>query len=187
MTMKFKRGHWLVKPFVRALYAAECFRVRRDGDEVELLVPGAKVCGRQDTMGPALTVRLSSPLEGVVRVGITHYAGMAVKKPDFELFRGSAPVEIEEDDEKLCFRSGLMEARVSKKKGAWGIEYRYDGRYLTSTGFRGMAHFTDEKTGKGYVQEALELSVGECVYGLGERFTPFVKNGQVVEIWRWCL
>lgn len=27
------------------------------------------------------------------------------------------------------------------------------------------------------------LGVGECVYGLGERFTPFVKNGQVVEMW----
>ncbi len=25
--------------------------------------------------------------------------------------------------------------------------------------------------------------MGECVYGLGERFTPFVKNGQVVDIW----
>ncbi|MBQ6563324.1 MAG: alpha-xylosidase [Clostridia bacterium] len=33
------------------------------------------------------------------------------------------------------------------------------------------------------MQEALELDVGENVYGLGERFTPFVKNGQVVDIW----
>ena len=31
--------------------------------------------------------------------------------------------------------------------------------------------------------EQLSLGVGECVYGLGERFTPFVKNGQVVEMW----
>jgi alpha-D-xyloside xylohydrolase len=46
-----------------------------------------------------------------------------------------------------------------------------------------MAYFYDEKAQKGYVQEALELSVGECVYGLGERFTPFVRNGQTVEIW----
>ena len=29
----------------------------------------------------------------------------------------------------------------------------------------------------------LSLGVGECVYGLGERFTPFVKNGQVVDTW----
>lgn len=181
--MKFKKGHWMVRPFVRPLYAAECFRARRGGDEVELLLPGQKVDGRQDTMGPALTVRLSAPMQGVIQVAIFHHAGAAPKSPDFELFQGGAAGSVEEDGDFLYYRSGRLEARVSKKKGAWGIEYRYDGRYLTSTGFRGMAYFYDEKADKGYVQEALELSVGERVYGLGERFTPFVRNGQVVEIW----
>jgi alpha-D-xyloside xylohydrolase len=183
MNMKFKKGHWLVKPFIKPLYAVGWFRTRREGDQVELVVPGQKVGGRQDTMGAALTVRLDSPMEGVVRVTITHFAGAARKKPDFELLRGKTQVEIVEDAEALSYRSGLMEARVNKKHGAWGIEYRYDGRLLTSTGFRGMAYFLDEKTGAGYVQEALELSVGELVYGLGERFTPFTRNGQEVEIW----
>jgi alpha-D-xyloside xylohydrolase len=27
------------------------------------------------------------------------------------------------------------------------------------------------------------LSPGETIYGLGERFGPFVKNGQTVDIW----
>lgn len=27
------------------------------------------------------------------------------------------------------------------------------------------------------------ISVGKCVYGLGERFTALVKNVQVVEMW----
>ena len=31
--------------------------------------------------------------------------------------------------------------------------------------------------------EALSLSVDEQVYGFGEQFTPFVKNGQSVRIW----
>ena len=30
---------------------------------------------------------------------------------------------------------------------------------------------------------ALDLGVGENLYGLGERFGPFVKNGQSIEIW----
>jgi len=34
-----------------------------------------------------------------------------------------------------------------------------------------------------YIHEQLSLGVGECVYGLGERFTAFVKNGQTVNIW----
>ncbi len=29
----------------------------------------------------------------------------------------------------------------------------------------------------------LSLKPGECVYGLGERFTAFVKNGQVIDTW----
>ena len=33
------------------------------------------------------------------------------------------------------------------------------------------------------MHEQLALGVGENVYGLGERFTPFVKNGQAVDIW----
>ena len=37
--------------------------------------------------------------------------------------------------------------------------------------------------GDSYVREQLSLGVGEVVYGLGERFRPLVKNGQVVDIW----
>ena len=29
----------------------------------------------------------------------------------------------------------------------------------------------------------MQVDVGEKLYGLGERFTPFVKNGQVVDMW----
>ena len=31
--------------------------------------------------------------------------------------------------------------------------------------------------------EQLSIDIGESIYGLGERFTPFVKNGQTVSIW----
>lgn len=34
-----------------------------------------------------------------------------------------------------------------------------------------------------FMLNELTLSVGETFYGLGERFGPFVKNGQVVGIW----
>lgn len=29
----------------------------------------------------------------------------------------------------------------------------------------------------------MSLGVGETIYGLGERFGPFVKNGQSIDIW----
>jgi alpha-D-xyloside xylohydrolase len=34
-----------------------------------------------------------------------------------------------------------------------------------------------------FIHEQLNIGVGECIYGLGERFSAFVKNGQVVDIW----
>ncbi len=34
-----------------------------------------------------------------------------------------------------------------------------------------------------FMHEQLSLGVGENVYGLGERFSAFVKNGQAVDIW----
>ena len=33
------------------------------------------------------------------------------------------------------------------------------------------------------MSDSLELAVGETVYGLGERFTAYVKNGQRVDMW----
>lgn len=43
-----------------------------------------------------------------------------------------------------------------------------------------MMHHRD---GKNYLVTGLSLDTGELVYGLGERFTPFVKNGQNVDMW----
>ena len=34
-----------------------------------------------------------------------------------------------------------------------------------------------------YIREQLSMNVGEYFYGFGEKFTPFVKNGQNVETW----
>ena len=34
-----------------------------------------------------------------------------------------------------------------------------------------------------YLREQLKTDIGECIYGFGEKFTPFVKNGQTVETW----
>ncbi len=53
---------------------------------------------------------------------------------------------------------------------------------LTFSGLRGMGLFETQDSGR-YLREQLNLGIGECVYGLGERFTAFVKNGQVVDIW----
>lgn len=43
-------------------------------------------------------------------------------------------------------------------------------------------HRPVESRRQSYMKVSLGLGVGENVYGLGERFGPFIKNGQTVEV-----
>ncbi|HSL28861.1 MAG TPA: alpha-xylosidase, partial [Anaerolineales bacterium] len=76
--------------------------------------------------------------------------------------------------------SGELQVRIHKGN-EWLVEYAAGDRVMTSSGWRAMG-FVDTPDGR-YIHEQLNLGVGECVYGLGERFTAFVKNGQVVDMW----
>jgi alpha-D-xyloside xylohydrolase len=61
------------------------------------------------------------------------------------------------------------------------VEFIGNGKVITSSGWRALG-FVDTPDGR-FFHEQLSLGVGEYVYGLGERFTPFIRNGQVVDIW----
>ncbi|MBQ2956670.1 MAG: alpha-xylosidase [Clostridia bacterium] len=182
--MKFNLGHWMIKPNIQPVYAVEYYESYRKGDELHILAPGSHVENRGGTLTNALFITLSSPREGIIGVTIAHHKGQAKHDPRFELNREPVSVEITETDGYIDYISGPLTARVKKGGWNWGIEFIQDGKVLTSTGFRAMAHFTDTASGKKYIQEALELGVGECVYGLGERFTPFVRNGQAIDMWQ---
>lgn len=41
----------------------------------------------------------------------------------------------------------------------------------------------ESRSKRPYMSVSLGLQVGECVYGLGERFGPLVKNGQDIDLW----
>ncbi len=64
----------------------------------------------------------------------------------------------------------------------WRVEYMADDKIITTSGPRGMGMIETEGDGH-YMHEQLSLGVGEYVYGLGEHFTAFIKNGQTVDIW----
>ena len=183
--MKFTRGYWLTRENFILDYATQCVRVERGAGSLHVLAACRVVRGRGDILNSAaLDVTLTSPMANVIRVSVTHFAGKAWKTPRFETRdAGSAP-EIRETDAFVSFRSGDLTARVLKAEGEWQLDFiGEDGRVVTSSGFHGMAHAFDRETGKSYMIDSLMLDVGECVYGLGERFTPYVKNGQSVDMW----
>ena len=110
---------------------------------------------------------------------MTHFAGKRDNAPHFETYEEPVNAVIEENDETVSFTSGKLTARVQKGEN-WRVDYvAEDGRVLTSSAFRGVGRALDKDTGKTYMSDSLMLDVGECVYGLGERFAAYVKNGQI--------
>lgn len=182
--MKFTDGAWLVAPGLKIHHPAEVHHVIRDGNAVVVHAPTRRIRHRGDTLqGPLLTLRLDSPLEGVIRVVVEHYAGAVRRGPSVPLEPVEAPkVEIEESAVEVVLRSGALSARLAKQ-GDWQLRFeRPDGSACTRSGPRALGYVQSD-TGGSHMLEQLDLGVGENVFGLGERFTAFVKNGQVVENW----
>ena len=179
--MKFTDGQWLLQPGVTAHYAAQAYAVEAHPDRLVVLATTRQIRHRGDTLqGPTLTLTLSSPMPGVIRVKTEHFSEsdsprLGVPMPG----AGRPDVVIEDGDKRATLTSGGLSVDVLKGDD-WGLVFREGDRVLTRSGWRGLGYL--QWSGKGnFVHDALSLSVGESVYGLGERFTPWVKNGQVVE------
>lgn len=183
--MKFTDGYWVIKPEMEMLYATEAYAAKLSPDCLEVLAPCHHISGRGATLdGGALTVSFTAPCEGVIRVEIVHHKGELERGPRFELAREPVDSIAQETDEYYEFESGPLSARVDRSPNGWRVDYIGDGRVLTSSAYHGMAHAHNRNTGRNYSMDSLMLDVGECVYGLGERFTALVKNGQTVDMWQ---
>ena len=181
--MKFTDGNWMMQKGVRAHYAGQAYEVETLPDALVVQVPARRIHSRGNTLdGPLLTVRYSSPLSDVIRVQVTHFGGGKEIGPNFPVLEGTADgVAVSADAKIATMTSGNLAVKVARGE-AWGVEFVGNGKTITRSGQKGLGLADVEGEGQ-YLHEQLGLSVGECVYGLGERFTAFVKNGQVVETW----
>lgn len=204
--MKFTDGFWHLRSGVTANFAQEAYDIARtstaDGGGIVIHAPARRIESRGNVLnGALLTVTLSSPLEGVVRVRIEHHQG-AHRSPGFALATepGAATVKVDASGAELT--TGGLTARIGAGS-PWDLSFSRGGRRLTGSGRKSVGHMSLEahaavaaepagiagysKTGlapsRTYVHEQLDLGVGELIYGLGERFGAFVKNGQSVDIW----
>lgn len=189
--MKFSNGCWLQREHVGCFSPAQIYDTRITGDEVILCAPTTRINGKGDTLGGInLTIRISAPYPEVLRIRTYHHMGLRKREPFFEI----APVEaghlrVEETAELLTIHSGSLRMEIIKENGQFTF-YRGNEK-LTASGRNDLAYMKTDWTGlpydKGsedaYMRERLTLSVGELIYGMGEHFTPFVRNGQTIEIW----
>ncbi len=189
--MLFGNGCWLQKEGCGCFAPQEVYFVKKTEHQVTICAPTAKIRDRGDTLGGInLTIEITSPAPEVIRVRTSHHLGVKKSGPEFVLTdRGSQPLQVEEDEKTVRIQSGSLSLIITKE--TWSMTYERDGQLLTASSGRGLAYMKTDWKGfaydKGpqdaYMRQQLDLSVGELVYGMGERFTSFVKNGQSVDIW----
>ncbi|WP_421740468.1 alpha-xylosidase [Cellulomonas sp.] len=180
--MKFTDGYWQLLPGVQVLRPRSVADVVVGEDTLTVYSATVPLTSRGDTLNrPLVTVTFSSPMDDVIGVRIEHHTGGVDRGPAFDVATSPADVKVVVDGPVASLRSGGLTARVSTE-GEWGVEFEADGRVLTASTARSIGVVTDAR-GDSYVHEQLSLGVREHVYGLGERFGAFVKNGQSVDVW----
>ncbi|EAA0704514.1 alpha-xylosidase [Shigella boydii] len=173
--MKISDGNWLIQPGLNLIHPLQVFEVEQQDNEMVVYAAPRDVRERTwqlDT--PLFTLRFFSPQEGIVGVRIEHFQGALNNGPHYPLnILQDVKVTIENTERYAEFKSGNLSARVSKGE-FWSLDFLRNGERITGQ---------DTNNQRNYMFERLDLGVGETVYGLGERFTALVRNGQTVETW----
>lgn len=181
--MKFLNGGWLVKDGFSVKYAANIYTANIEPKKLTLFCPfGSPIYNAGMTLdGGILTIEVTSPREDVITTKLINFKKDRSNCPKFGLNETDPDVEIDETDDKWTFTSGRLTLEIAKGETI-DFKYLYDGKVIAHSGWRAKGLVTDPE-GQLHVSEQLDLGVGEKIYGLGERFTNFIKNGQTVDIW----
>ena len=178
--MKFTDGAWRTAEGFDIHQVKEVRFVKTDGGKVTLTMPSFHIYNRGMTLsGPYITMEITSPFENVFHIRTYHFKGDKSLAPSyFRLADASADIGVEEDEKCVVIKSGASCLVVDKEN--YGYDLMRDGRTITSSR-EGALAFIDGSYGH-FMREQLGLAVGEHVYGLGERFGSFIRNGQSIDI-----
>lgn len=203
--MKISDGFWMDKKGYDVHYVAQAYQVETTDHEIRVLATPYVVQNRGMTLaGPNLEITYSSKMENVIKVHIDHYRGGLDDKPKFELTEdeGYLP-QIQKENDKVVMISGQTRLEIALGDH-WETAFYYGDRYLTGGADRATSLIKESNYMRDarllsqreedffhvakdprttYLREQLKTGIGECIYGFGEKFTPFVKNGQTVEMW----
>ena len=189
--MKFNNGGWVNKEGTELFSPAQVYFTKITENELTICAPSHKIPHRAYSLqGANLTIRITAPAPDIFRIRISHNLGVQKKSPEFALNQEELQLLTEEQDNTLIITNGDFKIQINKSD--WNMSFHNADGKLTESGTRDIAYiktawkgdaYNDGTNDDAYMRESLGLSVGELIYGLGERFTPFVKNGQTVDLW----
>lgn len=192
---------------------AHAYRMERIPNGMRIEAPGKIIdSNRAITTGSSFYMDITSAGKNDISVTFKHFLGYLEDEQRFNLEISPDEVCVEENEHAFVMKAGDMRVSVSrdewnvrfealefdpfegekvykllteiKGKGSmhrdYGLTYvEYDKQPdtdLPSSKYRGMNY-------EPYINCTFMTAPGELYYGLGERFTPFVKNGQSVVMW----
>lgn len=188
--MKFYNGQWEKQMGVRVFSPKEIYEARIKETAFEFIAPDTHIEHKGMTLdGLNFTFRITVPHAEVFRIQVIHYMGILERGPQFALNTGDEVIDCRELGERFILRSGR--AQLDIYKSDFRMEIFYDGQKRTVIRSEDLCYIRTEDrgflyedfSGPVYMRGATALGVGECIYGLGEHFGPFVKNGQSIELY----
>lgn len=178
--MKFSHGVWRMREGVKPYWAARVARHVAQHGELELRCVH-KLDPKNNLNNYGMTVRLSSPLPGVLRLRVTHLAGRKRPGPYFELPSDrNTDTRLTETDGALLYDVGGLVAHV--RTSPFSLEL-HSPRGLISELRPNNVGVMEVAGEQSHVMARFTLPVGAHAYGLGERFGPLVRDGQSVSTW----
>jgi alpha-D-xyloside xylohydrolase len=210
--MKFTHGIWFDKEDVAIYNATEVNRISHPKPgEIQALCTTRPVKSRGDTLNkPTITVNLSAQSPNIIRGEAWHFRAASNNDPRFELFPdGEADSAWQPKCSDNTVESGGVIATMNKEPASFAIDYQDgNGKALTRLGFESIQYVVapaslasldtlDATTSVGdayhrspathsklpFMAVSFDLQPGEYVYGLGERFSPLIRNGQTIDLW----
>lgn len=152
------------------------------------------------------TMSVFSPAPDVIGVELKHF-DQDDHNPLYELVHQEVSPEIKIDEQQAHYKAGDLELTVDMHS-KFNLDFKYQGKRITGSEFKAQGSIDDlsgQALGKTmhpntvvgaqelasdrqvtrtdhYMREQLSLLPGTKVYGFGETFGPFVKNGQSIDI-----
>lgn len=178
--MKFTEGLWKVKEKYQAEYAREIRDIKQNDDTLEMFCPYRNIDFRYNTLNIGqFTIKITSPLNDCISVKITGHKGNISR--GFNYIWDCKKINTKITESGAEFVSGKLTLCAQKKP--FNISFWAEEKRLTGYLDKSLSMMTNKNSQERYIVNGLELGVAENIYGLGERFTPFVRNGQSIDIW----
>ena len=203
--MKFSDGFWLNQRGFNVNYAVMAYEITTTPNSITVFATSSAIYNRAMTLGGVtFEITYKSTAPDVIKVSVVHHKGTLKNAPKFELNEDQGYIpEIKTGEDFAEMTSGSTKVRI-KKGFDWDVEFSYKGKRLTGGAWRATSYIEENQfradnrinsmrddsfwsypadEHNTYIREQLTLGRGECIYGFGEKFTTFVKNGQNVEMW----